>query len=166
MNDGIELRWQARLEVMTQALRLRAIDDSNRALEPSSPQQLRGRILFAQIHPESWQPSGVEEFLVAAAQSRTDTFTLRGLAPVERRGHGAGISGEADEIRAWTKSLARELADVELAAFRHLGRARVAQVRIMGPNDYPPLLTQVLEQFQQRLEHVLITKVPGVRAPV
>jgi len=64
-------------------------------------------------------------------------------------------------------ALAHELPDVQLAATTHLGRAGVADVRVVRPHDHPgaaAVTVQVREQMVERVGHVPVALVPGAGA--
>ena len=77
------------------------------------------------------------------------------------------MGSKADRKRGIAQALAANLPDVVLATRgTHLGRAGIADVRIVGPNHNFGLWASKLQQALQRIEHVLVAKVPGLRAPV
>src|SRR5205085_8275667 len=119
---------EPRLEVVREALGLGPVDDPDRTLEPA-PADLDRR------EEEPWRRGFVEEALPASVQSRPDALPLGGAAPVGGCGDRAVVGREAHEHRVKAVALPRELADVELGRLAELRRARVADVRVVGPDD-------------------------------
>jgi hypothetical protein len=78
------------------------------------------------------------------------------------------VGGEPDRPRLVSESFAHQLPEIELAAFAHLGRARVAQVGIVGPYagaGRPARMAHVREQRLERLHHVRVAHVPRIGPP-
>ncbi len=77
----------------------------------------------------------VEELLVTPIESGPDRFSLDRRSPVGRGTDRPGVGREADERALPPVAAACELADVELAAPRHVGCSGVADVGIVRPDD-------------------------------
>jgi hypothetical protein len=68
------------------------------------------------------------------------------------------------EHRVAAVPLAHELADVELASLAHVGRAGVAEVGVMCPDNHlcaASLPRDIGDECVERLDHVSIAQVPG-----
>ena len=106
----------------------------------------------------------MENLLVAVAKAGADTLALSRPAPIGSRGDGAVVSGKAHQNGVAAVALAHELANVQLAPPAHLRRPRVAQVRIVRPDNNLRTHVLAVEIFDQRVEclhHVLVAQVPG-----
>src|SRR5437762_7933769 len=77
----------------------------------------------------------VESELVTVGQRRSYLLHLACVIPVGRCCHGARVSRKAYEHGIGSILLPHKLTDVELAARAHFGRARIAEMRVVGPND-------------------------------
>src|SRR6202043_2624677 len=106
------------------ALGVRTVNHADRPLEPRGAQALRHRVGLIPDEQEASASGGIEQRLVAAGERRPHVFTLRWLAPVGGRRDGAVMGGKSNQRGISAVLLARELADVQLAALAHLGRAR------------------------------------------
>src|SRR5207249_4477877 len=111
------------------------VDDADRALQSFFAKQRRCVISVAQVQPETRDADAVKELLIAAAHAGADALALGRFAPIRRGGDRAGVSAEADRERIALKALAHKLADIQLAALAHLRRARVAEMRVVRPDD-------------------------------
>ena len=58
-------------------------------------------------------------------------------------------------------ALPAEMADVQLAPDAHLGRRRIAEVRVVLPEDGLGIRAVEAQQRLERLEHVLVAEIPG-----
>ena len=76
------------------------------------------------------------------------------------------MCAKADQDCFHSKTFADQLTDVELAVLTHLGRACIAQMRIVRPNDglWLAAAIQMRDQSFNRLDHVTIAQIPGRRA--
>ena len=73
------------------------------------------------------------------------------------------MSRKAHEHRVVIVTLAHKLADVEFPALAHLRRARIAQMRIVRPENELGALAaplQVFRQFAERLRHMAVPQIP------
>jgi hypothetical protein len=72
------------------------------------------------------------------------------------------MCGEADQNSFASKSLANQLADVHFTIMTHLRRARVAEVRIVRPDDGFELTgpIEMCDQIFDRLHHVAVAQIP------
>ena len=148
---------------MRDALALRQIDHADRALQHRIFELNRGvisaerqiEILFAEI---------VEQQLVASFHRRPHFLSLGWRVPFRCGSDRAGVGGESDEARVVAEALAYELPDVQLAALSHLGRASVAEMGVVLPDDdlcvAASAAAEMIGQREQRLGHVLIAQVP------
>jgi len=77
------------------------------------------------------------------------------------------VRREADEERVPPVALARELADVELSRVSELSRARIADVRVVGPDgDLRGAVrpVEVSDEGIERLGHVAVAQIPALGA--
>src|SRR3982074_2659820 len=101
----------------------------------------------------------MENLFVTVAKARADTLALSRPSPIGSRGNGAVVRGKADQNGVATIALAYELANVELAPLAHLRGPRVAQVRIVRPDNHlrtHVLPVEILDQCIKCLDHVLV----------
>src|SRR4051812_48161015 len=98
MDHHVELRGQARIEIVAPALGLGSIDDADGALELRPLERASGLRLL-EIDPERRVPAVMERALVALRKAGSDPLALYGRVPVGRRGHGALVRGETDRER-------------------------------------------------------------------
>ena len=106
----------------------------------------------------------VQQRLVAALQHLADAHTLWGCAPVRSRGERPLVGREADQDGVASVAFAHGLAEVELAVGRHVGRAGVADVRVVLPDDDAGVTVHPVEvggEMVERVGHVAFTEVPG-----
>src|SRR5215207_6404498 len=99
----------------------------------------------------------MEHRLVAGGKRRADALALGRITPARGGRNCAVMRGEAHEHGVAAVLLARELADVQLAALTHLRRPRVAYVGVVRPDgdlraSAPPL--EVRDERVERLGHV------------
>src|SRR5919106_2477740 len=105
----------------------------------------------------------MEQRLVAAGQRRPDTFALGRRAPLGGRRDRAVVRREADQHGIAAVFLAYQLTHVQLAALAPVRGPRIAQMRVVRPNDNLRAAAPPLEMgFQrlQRLDHVAVAQVP------
>jgi hypothetical protein len=105
----------------------------------------------------------MEDRLVASGERWPDPLALGRPAPVGGGRDGAVVCREADQHGVLAVPLARELAEVQLSAPAHLRRPRVAQVRVVRPDDDLRARDLPLEgrgQGVERLGHVTVAQVP------
>src|SRR6202022_627892 len=134
MEHGVELVRQTRPEVVALALGVRTVNTADPPLEPAGAQVLCHRVALIPDEQEANALRGMEERLVAAGERRPHAFALGWLAPIGGCRDGAVVRGKPDQHGIVAVLLARELADVQLAALAHFGRARVAEMGIMFPD--------------------------------
>src|SRR3954463_13020905 len=106
----------------------------------------------------------MEQRFITFRQSWPDTFGLVHGAPVGCRGHGAGVRRESNQNRL-RGAFANELAEIPFSILAAIGSARVAQMRIVGPDDDPGLSESLLQMSRQRMErlrHVAVSQIPRV----
>src|SRR5258707_6687368 len=113
MQESVELLRQARAEIVAGSFRVGSIDHADRALESRRRQHLVDT-LRAQLQLKLPDANVVKEPFVAAGQRWSNALALRGFIPVRRRGDGAAVRGEANQVRAGSMRLSYELAEVEL----------------------------------------------------
>src|SRR3954466_12153248 len=82
MDKRVELLWQTGFKVMTPALRFRAVNNPDGALQPARAKQFGSGIGFAQVEPESRHFSRVKKSFVTFRQAWPDAPALRKTAPV------------------------------------------------------------------------------------
>ena len=166
--DGVELAVEPGREVVAGPLGLRAVDHTDRPLEPRFGQHGCG-VRVGHRHPEASRSEPlvddlVEQVLVALGQSRPHGASPRRLAPVRRRGHLAVVGRQPDQCDGvLAVALAGELSDVELTARAHPRGAGVADVRVVFPDhDLGATASpvEVVEQGVERRGHVPIPQVP------
>src|SRR5215831_425750 len=159
----VELRRQACLKIVAGQLGLRSVDDADRALEPRGRELLPHRFAdgIAQRQEEGRQSRIVAETFVAVGMGGTYRLDLHGSVPLGGGGHRAVIGPEAHQIRFVLVGGAAELANVVLPAPPHLRGRRVPDVRVVLPDDDPAVGAMKREQRLQRVEHVLVAKIPG-----
>jgi hypothetical protein len=90
-------------------------------------------------------------------------LALCGFVPVVRGGYRAHVRGESDEHAIADVMLAHELAEVELAALPHLGRACATEMGVVHPGDDLRADRPAVEELHQRSErlvHVPVAQVP------
>src|SRR5690606_37393841 len=94
---------------------------------------------------------------------RIDALDLHRPVPARGGGDGSAIGSEADQYRGLAEPLADYLAGVVFAPdLAHFGVARIVDVRVVRPDDGPGLRSAMIEDPLERVEHVLVAKVPGV----
>ena len=73
------------------------------------------------------------------------------------------MGAETDQHRFIAKTFAHELADVHFAVVAHLRRARVAEMRIVRPDNRfgLPASIEVGNQIFDCLDHVPVAQIPG-----
>src|SRR5439155_5900597 len=131
-------------------------------LEPRGLKR-RGGGIVAERKIKRGHPEIVEHRFVAAGDRRPHALSFSRTIPIRSRGDRAGESRETDEPRIVAVSLADELADIELTLLSHLRRARVAEVRVVFPDDdfrSEAATTQMFGERVDGLSHVLIAQVP------
>lgn len=95
VNDGVELLCEVGVKVVALPLRLRPIDDADRAFEQRTVRSCaNGAIVEFQQEPRN--ADAVEELFVASRKSWADGFALDRRAPVRRRTYGSAVRGETD----------------------------------------------------------------------
>src|SRR5207237_9784680 len=88
---------------------------------------------------------------------RTHAFALGGATPVRRGSYRPGICAEPARKNFASVALAGELAHVPFAAFAHLGRAHIAEMRVVRPkNDFASCAVKVTDERWQGRDHVLV----------
>src|SRR5579883_2731083 len=122
--------------------------------------------MFLSVHVQEKSLSArmVEELFIAVGKRWTNPFALRRPIPIGSRGHGARIGRKADQSRLLPVAFANELPNVELTLCPHRSGARVAEVRIMRPDDglyCLPRPVQMREQRIKRIGHMSVAHVPG-----
>jgi hypothetical protein len=105
----------------------------------------------AERHEELFLAGLVEQLLDAVGQRRADPFAFGGPVPVVGGGDRAGVGGEAEQPAVVVAvPFADELADVELARTGPFGGTRVAEMRVVGPDDdlrrLAPLAAEVIDE--------------------
>ena len=72
------------------------------------------------------------------------------------------MCGESDQNSFDSKSLTNQLTDVHFTVMTHLRRARVAEVRIVSPDDRFGLAApiEMRDQIFDRLHHVAVAQIP------
>src|SRR5688500_2314825 len=97
----------------------------------------------------------------------THFLDLHIAAPVGGGGDGAGVRPKSNQGRHLPEALATELPEIQFVTHRsHLGETRIADMRVMRPNDRLRPGSARFEQMLQRLEHMRISKIPRLRAAV
>src|SRR4051812_26062388 len=134
VQDGIELHRQRRVEVVAHALRLRRIDDADRALETFASQRVDGTAATAQRQPEAFETCVMEQLLVTVIECRPNLLALCGTVPVGGGGYGSGVRRKPDEAHIVGMTLAHQLSNVDLTFAIDLGGARVAKMRVVRPD--------------------------------
>ena len=89
---------------------------------------------------------------------------MRRAVPLSRRSDRAGERREPDENGIASVRFAHELPDVQLATLAHFGCARIAEMRIVRPDDdarFRPGALEKFDQIVQRCHHVTIPQIPG-----
>src|SRR5688572_11015262 len=112
---------------MALALRLRAINDADGALEPRLHQMGPHRFV-PERQKKSRRPEIVEDMLVAVRQRGPHAFQLHWLAPIRGGGYRAVSRREPDKRRLSRIALAHQLSHVQFAALPHFRGARVAEM--------------------------------------
>src|ERR1700751_5922618 len=106
----------------------------------------------------------MEQCLVAAGERRTNPLALGRCSPIRGCRNGAMMRGKADQYCIVTVFLTCELAYIELGALTHIGRACIAEMRIMFPNGNLRAAVTPTEMHDQRIErlgHVAVAQIPG-----
>ena len=109
------------------------------------------------------QPDIVEERLVASGQRRTHLFAFRRTVPVGRGGHGSRRRCEADRSNILTVAFPHELSDVPFTAAVHLRGPRIAEVRVVLPDDdlrIDAASPHMLGEGIDRVGHMFVAEVP------
>ena len=76
----------------------------------------------------------MEKLFVTTIETRPDSFSFSGTAPIVGCRDGAVVRGEADRKNVAAVHLTSELAHVPFAGGAHLGCARIAEVRVVRPD--------------------------------
>src|SRR5690606_1288439 len=109
----------------------------------------------------------VTSALVAVAAARQHPLGPARAIPVVGRGDGPGMGAEADQRAFVTPALAHQLSDVVLAPYpSYLGRAGVADVAVVRPDQRLRVGTALLQQVIERIGHMLVAQVPALGAAV
>lgn len=134
VHHGVELIRQSSVEVVAQTLGLGTVDHADGPLQPLRAQG-RGELPVLACHEqEARQMRLVKKQFVTLRQRRAHALALGQPAPIRRRCHRAGVGGEADERGLAPIPLAHKLPDIKPPIFAALGRARIAQVRVVLPD--------------------------------
>src|SRR5690606_14613026 len=105
--------------------------------------------------------------LVGIPAGGEDALGLVVAVPVRRGGDGAGVGAETDQRGLLAPAFADQLADVVFAAHpAHLGRAGIADMAVVRPDQRPGSGPAMLEQVIERLGHVAVAQVPAFRAAI
>src|SRR3982074_3310513 len=135
------------MEVVAVALGGRTVDHTDRSLELGVTQGLRG-ITIAAAQEKTGDVGLMEGRLVAAGGRRADALALRRRVPVGRGCYRTVVGAEAHLPCVAAMALAHELTDIEFATVSHFGGARVAQMRVMRPDDH--LRASLVASFEVR----------------
>src|SRR5207237_8121728 len=146
----VELIGESRMEVMARALGLGTINDSDRAFEPRLAQSFGKRAVTAKIEHEARHVDLVKQRLVAAGKARPNALSLRGRVPIRRRGDRAMVRRKADQKRLPAVAFPDQLTDIELARLADLGRASIAQMRVVLPHRDLRLLPETTQMRGKR----------------
>src|SRR3954468_18109565 len=92
-------------------------------------------VAVAQWQNEARRSAVMTNPLIAIRMRRADALDFQFAAPVGCRRHRAMVGAQSDRIASAAEFLAAQLADIVLAALRHLGRGGVADMRIVRPHD-------------------------------
>ena len=163
MENCVELARQIGAEIVTDALGLRPIDDTDCALEPRPRQKVSAARAIGQIKKESRNIGLMKPELIAFGKRRSHPLHLAGIVPVGSRSHRPAISRESNQHSIGSVFLANQLADVELAPRAHFRCPRVAQVGVVGPDNdlgVESLTSLVTDQRLDAFHHMGIAKVP------
>src|SRR5690348_8957462 len=100
---------------MAPALRLRAVDYPDEALEPRLQQRfvdVAPDLFRSEVQKEARQPRIVRHALVAALHRRPHLLDPHRLVPIVRRRNGPAVRAKADQPRLLIEALLAELTDV------------------------------------------------------
>ena len=77
------------------------------------------------------------------------------------------MRAESDQHGFTAETLTNQLANIQFAVQAHFRRARIAEMRIVRPDDRfrLPAPIQMPHQRFDRLDHVPVSQIPGGRAP-
>ena len=102
---------------------------------------------------------------IGIAPRRAHRLDLHGPAPVARGGDGSAVRAKADQDGFVVISRATEFADVKLALPTHSCGGRVADVRVVDPDDGFATSPMMAHERLQGLEHVAIPQIPQFAGP-
>ena len=108
----------------------------------------------------------MEHALVAPVARGRDAHPLHRLVPVVRRGHGAVVRPEADDVRGVAEERATQLADVVLSRERSSRSPRRRRRASCAPTRSPWTPARRTPERLQRVEHVRVAQVPGRRRAI
>src|SRR5579883_1258124 len=164
---SVELLWQRGANVMARKLRLRPVDHADHTLEPRREEALANAFVAPKVEQELRQPRFVTKTLVTIAMRGTDGFDLHLAVPMGRGGHLAAMRAEADQGDIVAPALTAELTETELAMdLAQIGVTRVADMRIMRPDDRLRFCAVRVEKMGQRFAHMPVAQIPGLRSAV
>src|SRR5512133_2593554 len=123
------------MKVMTDQFCVWSVNYTNRSLETFIAQRRRNINIFSQVEKEIWNINFMKERFVTFGMRRSHIFALGRCVPVRGRRNCAVVGSKSDGHRFLSKMFAYELAEIEFSSLAHLRRARVAEVRIVRPND-------------------------------
>src|SRR5690606_27987036 len=132
-----------------------------RALKSSLSQHVDSLASSPKVKKETFPLELRENFFIAAGQWVADGFRFRRSVPVGCRRDFATTGGKSDAKRFISIFLGHQLANIDFATLTHFGSGRIAQMRIMRPDDnsgFPSQSgSQVAGEFFERLEHMPVS---------
>ena len=160
----VELLRETRAGVMTEQLALGTVDDSNEAFElllrESPPQDL----IFRELEQEPILAAVVHQSLITIPAGGKHPLDLHWTVPLGGGRNRPRMSAKADQHSALPEMFAAKLADIELFANgAHLGVTRVADVRVVRPDDRLRPIPVRFEDMDEGLEHMGVAQIPVQR---
>ena len=153
---------------MTSSFTLGQVQHPDRAFETGCHECGCQLGIRAQRQKEARDLHVVEQPFITARQRGPHVLAMRWAVPLRCRRHGSRIRGRPHECRPHAVRLANQLADIQLAALAHLGRPRVAEMRVVRPYHHTCTRTHAIEiaqQLPERVDHVAIAQVPRLGTP-
>ena len=141
---------------------LRKVAGQDRAVTDWLVEAVHGAVVAA-VEDASASPTAASYIADSKLPARAGGTRIRSIgSPHSSAGdHRAAVRAEADQDNASRRrALADELADVDHAVVGHVGVARVADVRVVLPDDGLGVGPVVAHQPVERLGHVPVADVP------
>src|SRR5437764_14520971 len=108
----------------------------------------------------------MKQLFIASSQSRANSFSLNGRAPIRCSSHGAVMRAETDQDGFIAKTLAHQLTNVHFPVMPHLRGARVAEMRIVRSANRlrAPASIAVRNKINDCRDHAAVAQIPHRRS--